>query len=342
MKKNISISHEAIDRYIKGKSSLEEISIISLAIKENEAFRSMINILENLHKKGFLYENSAPLPVDNMAALSEGNLCDVLCEQYILRDYQDTEVAEEGCLKDALMNSWLNESGMPLHNMGRLLEHHGLSVSRKFDCSVDELKEILSNRFKVIAVVDYGQLWEKEADGVFHAVVCVNIINGIIRIYDPAIDGHSNYPMEEFERAWNYSRKYLVYASAKGLDYNPHPIDVSEVDLDDDLIELTECIAENAHEIWAFKRKAEGWKYGPQRDDRLLLHPDMVPYCELTEGEKYYDRDMALNTIRLVKKLGYDITRRLTAYCPVCGEFVSSKMHFCPNCGNPLHDCLEG
>ena len=337
MYKSNSMSQDAVDRYISGNASLEEISAISLAMKENPDFKKMVDILEELHRNGSLEEDGGTLPMASMAAMSEGNLCDVLCEQYILKDYLGKNAAED-YLEVALDNSWLKEAGTPLHNMGRLLERHGMTVARKYDCSPQELIEFLDKKYKVIAVVDYGQLWSKDADGVFHAVVCINVVDSIVNIYDPAIDGPGHYTINEFLKAWNYSKNYLVYASAAGLEYIPHPIDVSDVELDDDLMELTEAIAENAHEVWAYKRRTEGWRYGPQRDDVLLHHPDMVPYCELTEGEKYYDRDMALNTIRLVKKLGFNISRRYTAYCPQCGKFVSVSMHFCPNCGLELDD----
>ena len=331
-----NISQGVLDRYISGEASLQEIALITLAMKEDKDFREMVGILESLHKSGSLAEDGGEIPMASMAAMSEGNLCDVMCEQYILRDYLGDTSADDDYLGEALDNSWLKESGTPLHNMGRLLERHGMTVSRKYDCTAEELADYLGKKYKVIAVVDYGQLWSKESDGIFHAVVCLNIVDGVIRIYDPAVDGHGNYTLEEFVKAWNYSRNYLVYAASEGLEYLPHPIDVSDVELDDELLELTESIAENAHEVWAQNRKAEGWHYGPQRNDELMEHPDMVPYCELTEGEKYYDRAMALNTIRLVKKLGFTIGRRYTRYCPACGEFVADDMHFCPNCGTPL------
>mgnify|MGYP002622387622 CR=1 FL=1 len=333
---NLTIPQEILDRYITGEASLQEIALVTRAMKENEDFRNMVSILEDLHKSGSLSEDGDSIPMASMAAMSEGNLCDVMCEQYILRDYLDDSFSDDEFLEEALGNSWLKESGTPLHNMGRLLERHGMTVSRKYDCTAEELAGYLDKKYKVIAVVDYGQLWGKESDGIFHAVVCLNIVDNVIRIYDPAVEGHCNYLMEEFVKAWNYSKNYLVYASSGNLEYVPHPIDVSDVELDDEMLELTESIAENAHEVWAHNRKAEGWRYGPQRNDAQMEHPDMVPYCELTEGEKYYDRAMALNTIRLVKKLGFTIGRRFTRYCPNCGEFVANDMHFCPNCGNRL------
>ena len=92
--------------------------------------------------------------------------------------------------------------------------------------------------------------------------------------------------------------------------YVPKPIDLSDVELTDDLNELREAIAENAHEVWAGNRYAEGWRYGVQRNDDLKLHPDIVPYSQLPESEKEYDREMAMKTIKLLKKLGYDIVKR--------------------------------
>lgn len=337
MKKNHTISQEAIGRYIRGESSLEEMAVISIAMKEDEDFCHMVTILDELQNNEALEEDDGTIPMASMAAISEGNLCDVMCEQYILKDYLGPKAAED-YRDEALDNCWLKESGTPLHSMGHLLENHGMRVSRQYDCSLEELTDKLGKRYKVITVVDYGQLWNQEADGILHAVVCLNVVDGVIRIFDPAIDGHGNYSVEAFVKAWNYSRNYLVCASADGLDYVPHPIDVKEVTLDDDLMELSEALAENAHEIWANKRRSEGWTYGPRRDDVRLQHPDMIPYYELPESEKYYDRDMAMHTIRLVKKLGFNISRRLTAYCPHCGEFVADTMHFCPNCGKQLSD----
>lgn len=92
--------------------------------------------------------------------------------------------------------------------------------------------------------------------------------------------------------------------------YQPHPIDTSDVTLPDDLLELTERIAENVHDVYVQSRIAEGWTWGPQRDDAKKTNPTLVPYSELPDSEKEYDRNTALGTLRLITKLGYDITRR--------------------------------
>ena len=93
-------------------------------------------------------------------------------------------------------------------------------------------------------------------------------------------------------------------------NYIPRPIDVDDVVFPAELESLREAIAENTHEVWAAGRIKEGWTYGPERDDKLKKHPDLIPYSELTEGEKQYDRDTAENAIKLVIKLGFDLVKR--------------------------------
>ena len=93
------------------------------------------------------------------------------------------------------------------------------------------------------------------------------------------------------------------------LDYIPEPMDLSLVDLPESLIQLSELIAENVHEVWAKARIDEGWTYGEKRDDIHKKHPCLVPYDELPEEEKEYDRNTAMNTIKMVKKLGFRIEK---------------------------------
>lgn len=89
--------------------------------------------------------------------------------------------------------------------------------------------------------------------------------------------------------------------------YIPKPIDTSHIKLDQSLLDLSDIIAKNVHENWAKKRLDEGWTYGPSRDEATKSHPCLVPYEELTELEKSYDRQTAYETIKLLKALGYEI-----------------------------------
>lgn len=91
--------------------------------------------------------------------------------------------------------------------------------------------------------------------------------------------------------------------------YIPIPADVSDVTLPAALDVLVEALAENVHETWAKGRIDEGWTYGAVRDDAGKLHPCLVPYGELPESEKEYDRRTAISTLKFIVKEGYAIRR---------------------------------
>lgn len=92
--------------------------------------------------------------------------------------------------------------------------------------------------------------------------------------------------------------------------YKPHPIDLSEIELPEDINDLVEIIAKNVHEVWAINRIQEGWRYGPKRDDVNKITPCLVEYEDLPEQEKEYDRNTALSTLKLMIKLGYTISKK--------------------------------
>lgn len=92
-------------------------------------------------------------------------------------------------------------------------------------------------------------------------------------------------------------------------EYKPKPIDTSDVVLPPDLEQLAEKMAKNVHEVWADSRLAEGWCYGEERDDAKKTHPCLIPYEELPEEEKEYDRNTSIGTLKLIMKLGFKIVR---------------------------------
>lgn len=91
--------------------------------------------------------------------------------------------------------------------------------------------------------------------------------------------------------------------------YTPEPVDTSKITLPEELLALTEKIAENVHENWSVGRIRDGWVYGKVRDDEKKTTPCLVPYGELSEEEKEYDRNTALETLKLIVALGYKITK---------------------------------
>ena len=92
-------------------------------------------------------------------------------------------------------------------------------------------------------------------------------------------------------------------------NYVPQPMDTSDIRLPEELNVLIEQMAKNVHEVWAQSRFDQGWTYGKERSDVLKQHPCLIPYEELPEVEKAYDRDTALGTLKLISKLGFKISK---------------------------------
>ncbi|MBR5674000.1 MAG: Ryanodine receptor Ryr [Muribaculaceae bacterium] len=95
----------------------------------------------------------------------------------------------------------------------------------------------------------------------------------------------------------------------KSEEYFPQPADTSDICLPEELEHLVEQLARNVHEVWASSRIAQGWTWGPVRSDEFKTHPSLVPYEELPEEEKQYDRDTAVGTLKLIMKLGFNISK---------------------------------
>jgi len=92
-------------------------------------------------------------------------------------------------------------------------------------------------------------------------------------------------------------------------DYTPQSIDTKDVKLPEELELLVEQMSKNVHEVWVETRIKQGWKYGEQRNDELKTHPCLVPYEDLLEEEKVYDRNTSIETLKLILKLGFKIFR---------------------------------
>lgn len=92
--------------------------------------------------------------------------------------------------------------------------------------------------------------------------------------------------------------------------YIPAPLNTEDIELSAELAQLTEAMAHNVHEVWSAGRIKEGWSYGKTRNDSLKTHPCLVPYDELPESERDYDRQTATQTLKLIMKLGFEINKK--------------------------------
>lgn len=313
------ISDEQLAAFLDGNLSAEDTLRVLEAAEQDKDLQEIIRIAgdvdeDMVSRKTVVKE----IPMTAMAARQKENyLCDIECEEFVLHQL-GIEATHKTLLDEAYRNCWLKDKGMPLYNIGRLLEKNNLSISRRYGSTLQDVERLIDNGNQLIAVVDNSLLEPHEIEeGSLqpnHAVAISSIsaTKDEIILFNPYTEEDlTAYSIAAFVKAWEQSNNYLVVINTiDKFVYEPYPISLDDVDLSEDLTELREAIAENAHEIWAKARTDQGWTYGPERNDQKKETPDMVPYCNLPESEKLYDREMAMQTLKLVKKLGFDIVRR--------------------------------
>lgn len=320
-----NISDELLAAYLEGNTNADETRLILEAMQSDAVLQETLGVAININIEECPSESASTmqvtvnkdsdiLPMMQVAAESKENLCSILCEEFILRRH-DINVDEKALIETARENNWLKKEGAPLHTIGQLLASKGLMIVRKYDATINDIVESISSDNDLIVVIDSDKLYPErpdEEDAPNHAVVitALDTSSKTISIYDPQKDTIIASPFYLFEKAWHESCNYMIRVLRSPEEYNPQPINLDHITLTDNLLELREAIAENAHDLWAAARIKEGWTYGPVRDDSKKQHPDLIPYSSLPDSEKEYDRLMALDTIKLVKKLGFEIVKK--------------------------------
>ena len=289
-----NISDELLAAYLEGNTNEAETLEVLNALKADPELQKTLDIALKVEDET---AQTTDLPAMQIAALSDENTYD-----------------EEWLLNTARRKDWLKPEGTPLYCLGYLLAYSGLLVNRKYDSTIDDIQQALAMDNDVVVGVDREKLYAEAVDLedlTNHAVVVTHIEKDSVTIFDPYEEPYiSNIPLSDFLNAWKESHHYMIQILQSVDEYEPHPVNVDKIPLDGNLEELQEAIAENAHDVWAEARIKEGWTYGEKRDDTNKKHPDLVPYTALPDSEKEYDRIMAFNTIKLVKKLGFDIVKR--------------------------------
>ena len=317
--KHIIISDELLSAFLDGNTSAEDTMRVLKAAEQDKNLQEIIRIASEVDEDMASLQPvvTKSVPMTAMAARQKENyLCDIECEEFILHQF-GIETTHKTLLDEAYRNCWLKDKGMPLYNIGRLLEKNNLSVSRRYNSTIEDIDRLLANGNQLIAVIANTLLLHDVAEDTAqpnHAVAISSVSkeSDEIILFNPYTEEElTPYPQALFLKAWDESNNYLVVVNTTDrFVYEPYPICLDDVQLDEDLTELQEAIAENAHEIWAKARTDQGWTYGPERNDQKKETPDMVPYCNLPESEKLYDREMAMQTLKLVKKLGFEIKRK--------------------------------
>ena len=311
------ISDELLAAFLDGNTNAEDTMRVLNAAEQDMELQEIIRIASEVDEDMAITVKPTVIPMTAMAAKKkETYLCDIECEEFVLHQF-GIEVTHKSLLDTAYKNCWLKDKGMPLYNIGRLLEKNNLPVSRRYNSTIEEAVRLLSAGNQLIAVVDDTLLGNAQSSANQHpnhavAISSISVETDEIILFNPNTDEElTKYSISSFMEAWKQSNNYLVVINTTDrFIYEPSPIGLDDVELSEDLSELQEAIAENAHEIWAKNRRDQGWSYGPERNDQKKETPDMIPYCNLPESEKLYDREMAMQTLKLVKKLGFEIVKK--------------------------------
>ena len=218
------LSDELIAAYLDGNATAAECLQILQAMEHDAQLRERLRVSLTVDAEmGLLLQHSHHLPTMAMAAeCQEGSFCCLECEKFILRR-RAICYDEQQLLDNALRNGWLKENGTALHNVGRHLEQAGLSVSRQYDCQLQDIAAALQQGYDVIVAVDGGELLgnaqlERIEDALLgempdHTVVVIacDMHAQTITLFDPNSSHlHDQYSFAQFANAWKDARNYMV------------------------------------------------------------------------------------------------------------------------------------
>ena len=274
------IKNEELTAYLEGRLSRAEISDLKKRLSENGEPDLLHHLLYSdvllsdeleIDKNQYFSEKSCikiPMPMKSgykdrilvldpirlAAAKSDGYLCDLECEEYILLSL-GYDVRRKTLLDEAYNNKWLKEKGMPIYHIGRLLEKYKLSVARKYNqYTIQDIAECLAHGYKLIAVVNAQKLLcnagcpqlDPERKEPNHAVVILSlsIEKGSVTLFDPQTGNNQDeYSLDSFMDAWSDSQNFLVVTNTpEKFEYDPQPIMVDDIELDPLLTELGEIL----------------------------------------------------------------------------------------------------
>ena len=287
---------ERINQYLDGlcdeKERIEIISYIAFDPEWKRIWdRESITRMRLDHSIELAEEYGSFIPAGSLAADDGNYLCDIQCEAYLLK-FIGVTVDPETLADESKKNYWLKERGVPLYNMGKLLEKNGYVVHRSFAdpetnpeaTSLPDLIRDLKEK-AVIVVVNSDTLSGRHPDILSedslsgedpnHAVV-VNAIDTnrkTVTLFNPSeTQTETVYDLDRFISAWSESRYYKVTARPCRFpnEYDPQPMDLSKINLDHELMKLMELIAENNHDVWGKAKKEEfpNIRYAPLIDGK--------------------------------------------------------------------------
>ena len=193
---------------------------------------------------------------------------------------------------------------------GESFKDTNLRVFERSTVNPDTVFKALWKGGIVIPMVKASLFGEDNNEETATVIIRANQVTDMVELYVPRKNEVREVTIAAFIKAWDATGGVCTTAFPDDpKTYYPKLKDLSQVELPEGYEELREAIAEIAHDRWALERQSEGWTYGSKRDDSELENPDMVPYPQLPESEKQYDRLMAEEILKFLTSLGYIIEK---------------------------------
>ena len=235
----MTISDELLAAFLDGNTSPEDTMKVLCAAQEDQQLQDIIQIAGEVDDAMMFATAHRTLPMTAMAARKKENyLCDIECEEFVLHQL-GIEATHKSLLDEAYRNCWLKDQGMPLYNIGRLLEKNHLSVSRRYDSTVNDIARLLESGNQLIAVINNALLTQEDPEASTqpnHAVAIssIDLEKGEITLFNPYTEEElTTYRIDSFQRAWEKSHCYLVVTNTTDkFVYEPYPIRLDEAPAD--------------------------------------------------------------------------------------------------------------
>lgn len=149
----------------------------------------------------------------------------IVSQEFIIKKLLDADIDEVGLRNMAIENGWQSEGcGMPLSNVGKLLEHYGISTEKGFGRNMDDISRCLNAGGGVIAALDSDIVSENSKDAVENSVlrrnsICTVNVTDIdtesgdinVHIIHPALGGIVM-SQDDFMESWGASDNFMIEA----------------------------------------------------------------------------------------------------------------------------------
>lgn len=153
--------------------------------------------------------------------------CAIKAQQLILES-NGIHIDETELRNEAFHNGWyIPGQGTPQEDVGNLAFNHGMEVHKYQEATICDIANKLAQGHQIIVGVDSGELWTAGPDETFEDIIIgkqadhVLIVSGFaidpltseqaILLTDPGTgDLCINYPISQFEDAWDDSNNFMV------------------------------------------------------------------------------------------------------------------------------------